>query len=430
MTASARYSTDPDLVSCLTEKILIQAGISLEQIQTGISVLQKVSGILLSSNIPLPPLNLNVENLVQQSATLQSSTSSNDDAVKLIHFLKDLRLLSIALLKSNKLNKSNVDLGRTPANQTPPEPEVKDNAQESDEDVPGHNLKQLNNICYICKESSPPPKHSFYPWLCLKCGDLNFQKRYQTANLGGKVALVTGGRTKIGYEIVLKLLRCDVKVIVTTRFPVDALKRYEKEKDFSTWKDKLRLYRLDLRFLRDVENFCDHINKSYDRLDILIENAAQTVRRPTVYYRELVDGENNTGILENGDILQRFTSGRVEEKKLLGGDENGISDTLTTTICVRDVQGQRHHEAVSMVKVHRDDYKYEKCERSSLQHFPSGILNKDGDPIDLRGENSWTLDLEDVESGEMVEVALVNYMAPYIILQRLTPLMKRGRSEG
>lgn len=55
-----------------------------------------------------------------------------------------------------------------------------------------------------------------------------FNKRSQTANLTGKVALVTGGRIKIGFEIALQLLRAGARVIVTTRFPRDAAMRYAK----------------------------------------------------------------------------------------------------------------------------------------------------------------------------------------------------------
>ena len=39
------------------------------------------------------------------------------------------------------------------------------------------------------------------------CGDFNFAKRTETADLRGRVALLTGGRVKIGYQAGIKLLR-------------------------------------------------------------------------------------------------------------------------------------------------------------------------------------------------------------------------------
>lgn len=54
------------------------------------------------------------------------------------------------------------------------------------------------------------------------------EKRFQTANLANMTAFVTGARIKIGFEIVLKLLRDGATVYATTRFVKDALIRYQK----------------------------------------------------------------------------------------------------------------------------------------------------------------------------------------------------------
>lgn len=60
--------------------------------------------------------------------------------------------------------------------------------------------------CYVCKVRYRE-LHHFYDQLCPKCAALNFSKRHQSADLRGKVAVVTGSRVKIGYQTVLKLLR-------------------------------------------------------------------------------------------------------------------------------------------------------------------------------------------------------------------------------
>jgi len=68
--------------------------------------------------------------------------------------------------------------------------------------------------------------HHFYDCLCFICGDFNFLKRNQKADLTGLIALVTGARIKIGFEIAIKLLRDGATVIATTRFWKDAFLRY------------------------------------------------------------------------------------------------------------------------------------------------------------------------------------------------------------
>jgi len=110
--------------------------------------------------------------------------------------------------------------------------------------------------------------------MCIPCGDLNYYKRNQRCNLHGKIALVTGGRIKIGYQIVLMLLRNGAHTIVTTRFPKDAALKLSQEPDFNAWKDKLEIYGLDFKYVPSIYEFCDFIKQKYQRLDILINNAA------------------------------------------------------------------------------------------------------------------------------------------------------------
>jgi 3-oxoacyl-ACP reductase-like protein len=77
----------------------------------------------------------------------------------------------------------------------------------------------FDRSCYICK-ARYRQLHHFYDQLCPACAELNWRKRTQSARLEGRVALVTGGRVKIGFQVVLKLLRAGARVIVTSRFPV------------------------------------------------------------------------------------------------------------------------------------------------------------------------------------------------------------------
>lgn len=140
--------------------------------------------------------------------------------------------------------------------------------------------------CYICKQRMDP-SHPRYPKLCVECGNLNEQKRLSRHDLTSYVALVTGGRIKIGYHTALRLLREGARVIVTTRFPYDAIKRYIHEPDWEDWKDRIHVYGLDFRKIDQVEQFAFSLNQQFPYIDIIINNAAQTVRMPDEEYQSL-----------------------------------------------------------------------------------------------------------------------------------------------
>ena len=64
--------------------------------------------------------------------------------------------------------------------------------------------------------------------------------------------------------------------------------------------------------------------------------------------------------------------------------------------------------------------------RTQKDLFPEGMLDRDLQQVDLRGRNSWRLLLDEVSSVELVEVQLVNAIAPFIINARLKALMLRA----
>ncbi len=150
--------------------------------------------------------------------------------------------------------------------------------------------------CYICKQDYSQVHH-FYDQLCPACAEPNFRKRNELADLSGRVALLTGGRVKIGYQAGIKLLRSGAQLIVTTRFPRDSAARYAREPDFAEWGHRLEIFGLDLRHTPSVEAFCRHLLSTRERLDFIISNACQTVRRPPDFYEHMMEQE--TGPLRN-----------------------------------------------------------------------------------------------------------------------------------
>ena len=169
--------------------------------------------------------------------------------------------------------------------------------------------------------------------MCTECGDFNYAKRFQTADVNGQIAVITGSRLKIGYHITLMLLRGGATVVATTRFPVDSAIRFAKEDDYKQWKDRLHIHGLDLRHIPSVEIFCNYIEQKYERLDILINNAAQTVRRPSGFYSHMMAKEEQpieslSQSVQN--LLADHTSCLDELKTLTSGAVSYTHLTLPT----------------------------------------------------------------------------------------------------
>jgi NAD(P)-dependent dehydrogenase (short-subunit alcohol dehydrogenase family) len=278
--------------------------------------------------------------------------------------------------------------------------------------------------CYVCK-AEYRKLHFFYDSMCGTCADFNYSKRTQRAPLAGKVALITGARVKIGYQASLMLLRSGARVIATTRFPQDAAQRYVREPDFAEWSHRLHIHGLDLRHAPSVELFARHIEQTHHRLDILINNAAQTVRRPPGFYAHLLEGE-----------LRRFDELPAETRPLLAGHEACIA-------AVRPALGDGGVDASTLVPTWRSGdpalgihssaalsllpYALEQ-EGDTSALFPEGRLDADLQQVDLRQMNSWRMKLAEVPTAEMLEVHLVNAVAPFILCGKLKPLMMRDRS--
>jgi len=278
--------------------------------------------------------------------------------------------------------------------------------------------------CYVCKVEYRTV-HAFYDALCPACAEINYEKRFQTADLRGRVALVTGARVKIGYQAALKLLRAGATVVATTRFPHDAARRYATEPDFADWSARLRVHGLDLRHSPSVEIFCSHVSHELGRLDLLVNNACQTVRRPPGFYEHLLDFEERPKDALPPE-LRLLVASHHECVSLLEGASDPARDAAGESfgglVAWRGGGaglGLRHSARLSQVRFGFD----EGARREDL--FPGGALDADLQQVDLRAVNSWRLTLAEVSTPEMIEVQLVNSVAPFILCARLKPLMLR-----
>lgn len=253
--------------------------------------------------------------------------------------------------------------------------------------------------CYVCK-SPFRELHHFYDQLCPSCAALNYERREQTADLHGRYALITGARVKIGYHASIKLLRAGAHVIVTTRFPHDAARRYAEERDHEVWGDRLQIFGLDLRHTPSVEAFASHLLATLPQLDFILNNACQTVRRPPGFYRHLVDGEDRRAALPAEASAYLSSYDRLRERRALPERSTGLLAPAE----------------LSQLALVEGDL------REELRFFPEGELDQDLQQVDRRDRNSWRLVLHEVPTVELLEVQLVNAVAPFVLNARLKPL--------
>jgi NAD(P)-dependent dehydrogenase (short-subunit alcohol dehydrogenase family) len=292
-----------------------------------------------------------------------------------------------------------------------------------DADTPPFRETLEEQHCYICKVKFRDV-HDFYDQLCRSCADLNFAKRGELADMSGMVVLLTGGRVKIGYQAGIKLLRSGAELIVATRFPRDAAERYAAEPDFATWGGRLEVFGLDLRHTPSVEAFCSHVLATRTRLDAIINNACQTVRRPPGFYEHMM--ENETAALDTlpPHVLDlvgsyetlRGTARNIDATPSMEADHGGASAGLVHLEGNR-VPGLTRASELSQLSLVADDH------RPTDTLFPAGQLDADLQQVDLRGRNSWRLQLDEVSSVELLETQLVNAVAPFVLNARLKSLM-------
>jgi NAD(P)-dependent dehydrogenase (short-subunit alcohol dehydrogenase family) len=281
-------------------------------------------------------------------------------------------------------------------------------------------------MCYVCKRDFHE-LHHFYDQMCPECAELNWQKRQQTADLRGRVVLVTGARVKIGYQAAVMLLRAGAEVIVATRFPRDAARRFGRELDAHEWTQRLHIYGIDLRHTPSVELLARHLLATQSRLDGLINNACQTVRRPSGWYDHVVAGED----VPPETAFERAVLGRNRALRGDAGlalDERGLAARGSAAAWQRGDVARAGGEAIQATGLWKSavlsqvPLLAEDVERG--EHlYPEGRLDQDLQQVDLRDTNTWRMTLAEVPTAELLEVHLVNAVAPFVLNARLRPLL-------
>ena len=275
--------------------------------------------------------------------------------------------------------------------------------------------------CYICKEKFTLDNiHKFYGNLCTKCGDHNYSYRTLQLDLSGRIAIVTGGRVKIGYYISTKLLSYGCKVIITTRFPKDSLLKYQQDPDYEKWKDNLIIYPIDFRIFESTIKFINYIKENFTHIDILINNAAQTLRRTSSYYNYLLPIETKEVNKENDKkiVKEDYVSIQNSNPKIL----DNKPEILNSLIPSENRKNSDFQEILplsviaSQIKIMEEKYQ------------PSvTMMGSDGQPYDFAGgKNSWNFEFDEIPFQEFTEVQIINAWTPYYLCAKLKPLMEKS----
>ncbi|WP_104170277.1 SDR family NAD(P)-dependent oxidoreductase [Cryobacterium sp. M23] len=260
--------------------------------------------------------------------------------------------------------------------------------------------------CYICKQKYTLVD-AFYHQLCPACAAMSHEKRDARTDLTGKRALLTGGRAKIGMYIALRLLRDGAHTTITTRFPRDAVRRFSAMPDSADWLHRLRIVGIDLRDPAQVIGLADSVAAA-GSLDILINNAAQTVRRSPGSYSMLVEAEQSP--LPEGVIPEIVTFGHTSD-----AHPTALAASVTShpiLAAAAGASGALTADDLTALALAPGS--------SSLARLAAGTAIDAGGLVpDLHSRNSWTANVEDVDPLEMLEVQLCNTTAPFLLVSRL-----------
>ncbi|MBJ7340645.1 SDR family NAD(P)-dependent oxidoreductase [Mycolicibacterium sp.] len=265
-----------------------------------------------------------------------------------------------------------------------------------------------SRACYACKNHYTLVD-AFYHQLCPDCATFNRAKREARTDLSGRRALLTGGRAKIGMYIALRLLRDGAHTTITTRFPNDAVRRFAAMPDSADWLHRLRVVGIDLRDPAQVVALADTV-AAQGPLDILINNAAQTVRRSPGSYAALVEAERTTP----PELVDVITFDHV-------------SDAHPAALAGSLAEHQTPH-AVTSPESLRSSAPVTELALTARSASPDRIaagtaIDAGGLLPDTASINSWTQRVHEVDAMELLEVQLCNQTAPFILISRLRRAM-------
>ena len=272
--------------------------------------------------------------------------------------------------------------------------------------------------CYICQFVAPQPHH-LHPALCRPCGEFNLceveRSLPKNLNLRGKTAVVTGGRVNLGFHTALRLLRCGANVIVSTRYPRDAEYRYREQSDSDQWLGRLKLVGADFRRAKNVfdlvetiktilQEWCGkNVESSIASLDILINNAAQTLTDPI-----------------SAEILAILNEVKLQQR--LGNTSCVVDNGYEVTIRggSRTIGGLLQAEVATDSDSKKPYHSYTSQKTQATEEL--GIA-KDQSLMSKSHKSSWVQSLTEIPYDDLITAHSVNTFVPLILIREFLPLM-------
>ncbi|KAJ1560332.1 hypothetical protein HK405_007475, partial [Cladochytrium tenue] len=269
-------------------------------------------------------------------------------------------------------------------------------------------------LCYICRMAHTSG-HKVFPAMCEPCGEFNLAGSRlslpENLDLRGRTALVTGARVNLGFHTALRLLRCGARVIASTRYPQDAVARFEAEPDSTAWSDRLRVIGADFRdsrhafalaaAVRDLVASTSWAGGS-GTLDILINNAAQT----------LVDAPDaEHAAVEREDRLRdaRALAPAVAASPMLV--DNGY---VPAARAVRSIPG-----APAAPRAITAPTDIAEGDPDANNSGPAALASSLPAPT----KSSWVQSLSEIPYDDVITAHSVNTFVPLILVRELLPIM-------
>lgn len=256
--------------------------------------------------------------------------------------------------------------------------------------------------CYTCKNiySQHAGHYHHYKFMCIDCAVFNYSKYIETADMTGLSFYVSGARHKIGFECALKLLRCGATVYASSRFAGVALHNYQIQPDFDSFKQRLTVIECDYKNIRSVQSLIDYLLKV--KLNGVINNACQTVQPTNTYLQKLASFEES--------IQLEYKRHKPESVLTIG---NGNNNSLSAD---NNLELSTTHTASQQLVVY-DSQQISKIDPSQSKLVPH--YNVFYDINDDHSNSCWTKTIDEISDTEILEVNVINQIAPTLIMNRL-----------
>ncbi len=224
--------------------------------------------------------------------------------------------------------------------------------------------------------------------------------------------------------IALRLLRDGAHTTITTRFPKDAVRRFAAMEDSADWLHRLKIVGIDLRDPTQVVALTDDVTAD-GPLDILINNACQTVRRSPGAYSQLVELRVRSPA-RRCRCCRRWSPSTGSPRPTRPRSPAPSARTRSpTTRASRPSTRIAAHSAASLTALAL------KAGHASLDaHLAGTAVDAGGLLPDLQTNNSWTQVVDEVDPLELLEVQFCNSIAPFLLISRLRPAMRAAVAAG